>query len=82
MKTRIYAAQAVKGLKQSPKGVYLSCATCSIRDDTGRVYHILANTMHSPNAVSMLVQRRRRLSNIETALFAGMSHWISPVNQR
>ena len=27
-----------------------------------------ANTRHSPNAVSMLVQRRRRWANIETAL--------------
>ena len=38
---------------------------------------IKANTMHSPNAVSMFGQRRRRWANIETALgeclvFAGI----------
>ena len=44
-------------------------------------YH--ANTGHSPNAVSMLGQRRRRRANIETALgecvvFAGFIYTYIP----
>ena len=40
---------------------------------------ILANTGHSPNAVSMLAHRLRRWSNIETAL--GEGHVFVPLSK-
>ena len=50
-----------------------NCAKCNIlrlqKDDADPMGDVIsASTSHSPNAVSMLGQRRRRWSNIETTL--------------
>ena len=50
----------------NPHGCDTTSDARSVRQDGSRT--IPANTRHSPDAVSMLGQRRRRWTNIETAM--------------